>query len=180
MVSAAPLKQKADELGFVVAGIAPASAQPDTAFVFHERIDLGMYDGLPWFTHERADRATSPDRSLDGARSVVTLAAPYKTEYVPDEPVLGLRGRVARYAWGRDYHRVLEQRLKELIHFIDTEYGATSRGLVDYGPLAERAYAARAGIGWFGKNTNLLLPGFGSWVLLAELITSVEFASDAP
>src|SRR5689334_22089359 len=100
MLPSAPLKARARELGFVAAGIAPAEAQTEARFVFHERINLGMYDGLPWFTHERADRATDATRSLDGAGSVITLAAPYKTAYEPDEPIAGLRGRVARYAWG--------------------------------------------------------------------------------
>src|SRR5579885_1699768 len=111
---AEPFKQRARELGFVAAGIADAGADMAARFVFHERIDLGLYEGLPWFSHERAERAADPARSLPGARSVITLAAPYKTEYEPDEPPQGLRGRVARYAWGRDYHRVLERRLKLL------------------------------------------------------------------
>jgi epoxyqueuosine reductase len=185
MLSAAELKARARELGFVAAGI--ARAEPDAAarYVFHERIDLGMYDGLPWFSHERAERSTMPERALAGAASIITLAAPYKTEYWPQEPIAGLRGRVARYAWGRDYHRVLEKRLRALAAFIEERCngsgcGVRSRGLVDYGPLAERAYAARAGIGWFGKNTNLLLPGLGSWVLLAELVTTAPLEPDAP
>src|SRR5579883_1389941 len=184
MLSAEALKARVRELGFVAVGI--ARAEPDAAarYLFHERIDLGYYDGLPWFGHERADRATAPERVLSGAASVVTLAAPYKTEHVPDRPIDGLRGRVARYAWGRDYHRVLEKKLRTLAAFIDERCnaacgGVRSRGLVDYGPLAERAYAARAGIGWFGKNTNLLLPGLGSWVLLAELVTTAPLEPDA-
>ncbi|HLZ72387.1 MAG TPA: tRNA epoxyqueuosine(34) reductase QueG [Dehalococcoidia bacterium] len=180
MELSAAIKARARELGFVAVGI--ALAEPDAAarFVFHERIDLGMYDGLPWFNHARADRATEPGRALHDAASVITLAAPYKTEYAPDEPIVGLRGRVARYAWGRDYHRVLEKKLRSLAAFIEERCGGRSRGLVDYGPLAERAYAARAGIGWFGKNTNLLLPGLGSWVLLAELVTTAPLEPDAP
>lgn len=172
------LKAQARELGFVAAGVARAEADPAARFVFQQRIDLGMYDGLPWFSRERAERATDPERSLAGAASVITLAAPYKTAFRPEQPVAGLRGRVARYAWGRDYHRVLEKRLRLLAAFLEERYGGRTRGLVDYGPLAERAYAARAGIGWFGKSTNLLLPGFGSWVLLAELITTLPFAPD--
>ncbi len=185
MLSAEELKAQARELGFVAVGI--ARAEPDAAarYLFHERIDLGLYDGLPWFGHERAERATTPERVLVGAASIVTLAAPYKTEYVPEEPIAGLRGRVARYAWGRDYHRVLEKKLRALAAFIEERCnaacgGVRSRALVDYGSLAERAYAARAGIGWFGKNTNLLLPGLGSWVLLAELVTTAPLEPDAP
>ncbi len=180
MLASGPLKAHALALGFVAVGIAPAEMQTAARFVFHERINLGMYEGLPWFSRERADRATDATRALVGAGSVITLAAPYKTAYVSAEVPDGLRGRIARYAWGRDYHRVLEQRLKRLVSFIEQEYGARSRGLVDYGPLAERAYAARAGIGWFGKNTNILLPGLGSWVLLAELVTTAQFEADAP
>ena len=174
------LKEQARALGFIAVGVADAGADEQARFVFHERIALGMYDGLPWFTHARAERATEPEGSLPGARAVITLAAPYKTEFEPPDRPGGPRGRVARYAWGRDYHRVLEKTLKQLAAFIDQGYGARSRGMVDYGPLAERAYAARAGIGWFGKSTNLLLPGFGSWALLAELITTVPFQPDAP
>lgn len=181
LLTAADLKQQAKQLGFVAVGIAAAAEESRARFVFHERIDLGMYNGLPWFNHARADRATDARLALNGsAVSVVTLAAPYKTEYLTDIEPEGLRGRVARYAWGRDYHRVLEKRLQALAAFIDGRCGARSRGLVDYAPLAERAYAARAGIGWFGKNTNLLLPGHGSWVLLAELVTTAALAPDEP
>lgn len=183
-LAAAEVKTKALELGFVAAGIARAEQEPEARFVFHERIDLGFYDGLPWFSHARADRASDARSALDGALTVITLAAPYKTAYAASpadgDPAAGQRGRIARYAWGRDYHRVLERKLKALAAFIDAECGARSRGLVDYGPLAERAYAARAGVGWFGKHTNLLLPGFGSWTLLAELVTTAVLEPDAP
>ena len=145
-----------------------------------ERIEAGLYAGLPWFTAERAVRSTQPDRVLAGARSVVTLAAPYSASAPPagdGKP----RGQIARYAWGRDYHRVLEKKLRRLCQFLEVDAPETrSRMLVDYGPLAERAFAARAGIGWFGKNTNLLLPGAGSWVLLAEMLTTAELDPDPP
>jgi len=185
MLSSAAVKVRARELGFVAVGIARAEEETAARFVFHERIDLGMYVGLPWFDHARAGRATDARTALAGAAAVITLAAPYKTEYAPAEPITGLRGRIARYAWGRDYHRVLEKRLKALAAFIESEAteqtGAVrARGMVDYAPLAERAYAARAGIGWFGKHTNLLLPGLGSWVLLAELVTTAPLEPDQP
>jgi epoxyqueuosine reductase len=181
VLSAAEVKAEAERLGFVACGI--ARAEPDSAarFVFEERIDLGWYDGLPWFTRDRAARAADPRTALANAASVISLAAPYKTSFhAGADSDLGLRGRIARYAWGRDYHRVLEKKLQALARFVADRSGARSRGLVDYGPLAERAFAARAGIGWFGKHTNLLLPGVGSWVLLAELVTTAELEPDAP
>jgi epoxyqueuosine reductase len=179
----AELRAFARGLGFAAVGIARAEPLPGTRRVFEERIDLGMFEGLPWFTTARAARATDPEASLTGAVSVVTLAAPYWTTLSVTAEELGAapRGRVARYAWGRDYHRVLEKKLTALCGWLDERLpGVRSRPLVDYGPLAERAYAARAGIGWVGKSTNLLTPGIGSWTLLADLITTAELEPDGP
>jgi len=173
------LKDEARRLGFIACGIASAEPDLEARKSFEERIASGSYAGLPWFTLERAKRCTDPSLVFPGARSVVTLAAPYpRSKPLPDGT---LRGRIARYAWGRDYHRVLEKKLRVLREFLEAEApGARSRTLVDHGPLAERAYAARAGIGWFGKSTNLLLPGTGSWVLLAELLTTAGLEPDPP
>jgi epoxyqueuosine reductase len=179
----AALRDTARALGFSGVGVASASPLPDTRQVMEERIGLGMFDGLPWFTAERAARATDPARSLDGAVSVVTLAAPYRGSLPVTAAELGPspRGRIARYAWGRDYHRVLEKKLKPLCTWLTEQApGSRSRPLVDYGPLAERAYAARAGLGWVGKNTNLLSPGVGSWTLLADIITTAALEPDMP
>ena len=179
----ADLKMFARSLGFAAVGIARADGLPETRRVVEERIGLGYFDGLPWFTAERAARLAEPQTSLPAALSVVTLAAPYWSALPVDAADLGSapRGRIARYAWGRDYHRVLERRLKLLTGWLAERCPESrSRPLVDYGPLAERAYAARAGIGWVGKNTNLLTPAIGSWTLLAELITSVALDPDEP
>jgi len=170
-------------LGFASVAVARAEALPETRQVFEERIGLGMFEGMPWFTAERAVRATDPERSLTGAVSVVTLAAPYWTALPTTAAELGPspRGRIARYAWGRDYHRVIEKKLKALCGWLDERVpGVRSRPLVDYGPLAERAYAARSGLGWTGKSTNLLTPGIGSWTLLADIITTAGLDPDRP
>ena len=176
-------KDEARALGFVACGIAEAAPLPETRDVIQARVARGSYDGLPWFSAERATRAADPERSLDGTRSLVTLAAPYRAVLsvapaeLGDEP----RGRVARYAWGRDYHRALERPLKALVRWLAEHVpGAVSRPMVDYGPLAERAFAARAGLGWFGKSTNLLTLEAGSWVLLADILTTAELEPDAP
>jgi epoxyqueuosine reductase len=177
------LKQAAETLGFAGCGIAAAAPLPETRAVIEARIRRGSYDGLPWFNLDRAGRLTDPARSLDAVRSVVTLAAPYRAviEVAPDQLGDEPRGRVARYAWGRDYHRALRRPLEHLVRWIEERVpGAASRVMVDYGPLAERAFAARAGLGWFGKSTNLLVPSAGSWVLLADILTSAALAPDAP
>jgi epoxyqueuosine reductase len=179
----AELRSFAMSLGFASAGIARAEVLPWDRSVYAERIGLGMFEGLPWFTEARGNRATDPCLTLPGAVSVVSLAVPYWSSLPVSAGDLGPspRGRVARYAWGRDYHRVLERKLKALCGWLDERVpGVRSRPLVDYGPLAERAFAARAGIGWVGKSTNLLAPGVGSWTLLADLITTAELDPDTP
>ena len=178
---AAAVKVESVRLGFLACRIAPAMPLLDARNVFEQRIEAGVYAGLPWFTAERARRCTDARLVMDGARSVIVLAAPYVNAARAAPSDGQLRGKVARYAWGRDYHRVLEKKLKDLCRFLDVlAPGSQSRPLVDYGPLAERAYAERAGLGWFGKNTNLLLPHAGSWVLLAEVLTSVRLEPDTP
>ena len=91
-------------------------------------------------------------------------------------------GRVARYAWVRDYHRVMKRRMRELVRVLERELDTevAARWYVDDGPMLDRAAANRAGIGWFGKNTNILTPQMGSWVFLGQLITDLELESDAP
>jgi epoxyqueuosine reductase len=177
------LKAEALRLGFAAVAVATAEPLPETRAVIEARVARGSYSGLPWFTAERAARSTDPARSLDDVRSIVSLAAPYRAVFDDGEATLGdqPRGRIARYAWGRDYHRALERPLKHLATWLSEELpGARSRMMVDHGPLAERAFAARGGLGWFGKSTNLLTPAAGSWVLLAELLTTAELEPDAP
>jgi epoxyqueuosine reductase len=177
------LKAEASRLGFAACAVAAADPLPETRAVIEARVGRGSYDDLPWFSVERAARSTDPARSLADARSVVMLAAPYRAVLDATDAELGdtPRGRVARYAWGRDYHRALERPLKALARWLaERAPGARSRWMVDYGPLAERAFAARAGLGWFGKSTNLLTPAGGSWVLLADLLTTAALIPDTP
>jgi epoxyqueuosine reductase len=87
---------------------------------------------------------------------------------------------VARYARGRDYHRVFETKLRRIARALHAEFGASARATVDYGPLLERPLAAAAGMGWLGKSTMLLVPGFGPWVLLGAIATDLEIVPDAP
>ena len=125
-------------------------------------------DGLPWYTESRVMRGTSPSALLPGARSVVCLGLSYFVDSEsPRQPESGegmkSPGRVARYAWVRDYHRVMKRRMRELVRELERELGATisARWYVDDGPMLDRATANRSGIGWFGKNTNILTSGFG-------------------
>ncbi|MCI0438563.1 MAG: tRNA epoxyqueuosine(34) reductase QueG [Chloroflexi bacterium] len=174
------IKQHGRALGFDIVGI--ASAEPflrdESAAV--ERIRQGYMDGLPWYTEERVHRATHPEMLLDGARSVVSLAISYNTEAAHRGE--GLTGKVARYAWGDDYHGVIKQKLRQFVEGLSEQVGrpVRARVFVDDGPMNDRAAAERAGVGWFGKNTNILTPTHGSWVFLGQVVTDLELQPDAP
>jgi epoxyqueuosine reductase len=139
-------------------------------------------DGLPWFTAERARLSCRPQELLPGARSIVALAASYLTEAPGADAPDGPRGRVARYAWGQDYHTVLKRKARALAEAIGVHLGreAAARVFVDTSPLPERAVARRAGVAWAGKNTNVMVKGLGSWVFLAAIALDVELPEDAP
>ena len=168
--------------GFDLVGVTSADdfdADRDAAL---ERIREGRMDGLPWYTESRVMRGTSPSELLPGARSVICLGLSYLGDDWPEGDVPPQSGRVARYAWVRDYHRVMKRRMREFVRSVKRELGAeiAARWYVDDGPMLDRAAANRAGIGWFGKNTNILTPQFGSWVFLGQVITDLELEPDAP
>ena len=126
-----------------------------------------------------AAAATAPDHILPGARSVICLAVPYATPQ--STRVRPGRGRVSNYAWSSDYHRAMQRLLRDLAGEIDAWAQApVTRVACDTAPLAERAYAERAGLGWIGKHTNLIDTQGGSFVFLGEIVTTLELAVDAP
>jgi epoxyqueuosine reductase len=132
------------------------------------------------FDDRYARRATDPGALLDHARSVVCVAFPYATEGSarPDPP---LRGRVSNYAWSRDYHARVRDVLARVAGAIDAAAGEPVTAVAcDTRPLAERALAARSGLGWVGKHTNLIAPSLGSFVFLGEIVTTLALPPDAP
>ena len=168
--------------GFDLVGVTSADDFADDRDAALERIREGRMDGLPWYTESRVMRGTSPAELLPGARSVICLGLSYLGGEEPGDNTTSLSGRVARYAWVRDYHRVMKRRMREFVRRLERELGSSvaARWYVDDGPMLDRAAANRAGIGWFGKNTNILTPGFGSWVFLGQVITDLELEPDAP
>jgi epoxyqueuosine reductase len=171
------------EVGFDRVGVSDADPLSAAEAAIQQRIADGHMDGLRWFTPERARLATRPQELLPGAKSILALAASYLGQLaappaVPGEP----RGKIARYAWGRDYHDVLKELARTLVGRVQGMVGrpVAARIFVDSSPLAERAVAERAGLGWFGKNTMLLLPGAGSWAFLCEVILDLELEPDRP
>jgi len=186
MLNAATIKEYAYSLGFDTARITSAEALPEAERVIKERIAQGLMDGLPWFTAERAEVSCHPDALLPGAQSIITLAMCYLSEQPGETSDSVPRGRISRYAWGDDYHEVIKARLEQFTAWL-REYArkeisndVETRLFVDTGRMVDRAVAQRAGLGWYGKNTNILTKGWGSWVFLAEIVTNLPLQTDTP
>ncbi|MGB7157737.1 MAG: tRNA epoxyqueuosine(34) reductase QueG [Tepidisphaeraceae bacterium] len=177
---AAEVKRRAKELGFDLVGITDArpSAYRDYLRNWLDDGQAGTMDYLA----ERFDERTDPAVVLPGARSVICVALNYHVplDDVPAEERAN-HGRVARYALGKDYHDPLKHRLYALADWLrDIVPGARTKTGVDTAPLMEKELAARAGIGWQGKNTCVINPQIGSWLLLGEIITTVDLPLDEP
>ena len=161
------VKSRALASGFDHVAIGPASP-PDHGPALERWLAAG-YAGTMSYLERRLGERLDPDSVLPGARSVVCVAL----NYFPGEPVPDPSWTpVARYAWGRDYHDVMTPRLQALGQYLLEAVGARSRAYVDTGPVLERDLAARAGLGWTGKNTMLLHPDLGSWFLIGVLLTT--------
>lgn len=160
-------------LHFDLLGVAPAERLEEEGSRLEEWLAAGRHGSMEWMARD-SERRIDVRRLLPSARSVVVVAKNY---YAPrqyaERPDIA---KVSRYAWGRDYHNILPKRLKRLARFIaEQEPGAESRWFVDAGPVMEKAWAVRAGLGWLGKHTNVITRTHGSWVFLGALITSAEF-----
>ncbi|MDQ6712909.1 MAG: tRNA epoxyqueuosine(34) reductase QueG [Candidatus Dormibacteraeota bacterium] len=183
------LKQQAQALGFCAVGVTGAERFSEAESAAAGRTAEGLMDGLSWWSQARVHASADPGRATPGARSVIALAFPYPSPArggsdFPSPSGGGQgggspRGRIAAYALGRDYHEVLLERMQPLLAML-REQGHVAKTYVDHGWMLDRAAAARAGLGWLGKNTNLLIPGVGSTVLLAEIVTSAELEPDEP
>ena len=169
----------AAKLGFDYVGVTSVESL-DRGVAARNRVRQGFMEGLPWFTEDRVLNASSPNRLLPEAQSIISLAVSYY--YSPRrQNVLELRGKVARYAWGLDYHPLLKGKARQLVNFMQSQFNSChNRIFVDDGPLLERAVAERSGIAWYGKNTMMITRGHGSWVLLAEILTDLSLPEDLP
>lgn len=173
----ASLKREAHALGFALAGACPA-VTPRGFSRLHDWLAAG-YAGEMRYLADRLHAYEHPTHVLDGARSLLMLAMSYRT-CEPAAATAG-QGRVARYAWGLDYHDLIHQRLRRLAaRLVELAPDARVRGVVDSAPLMEREFAQLAGLGWIGKNTLVLNKQLGSWFFLAVLLTDVELAYDEP
>jgi epoxyqueuosine reductase len=179
----AELSALAAQLGFAVCRVARCGVPPH-AREFGEWLDEGRHGEMAWMERNR-ERRGDPQAVLPGARSVVVLAMNYwQGEGSPQASDLSdlsdaSDGVIARYAWGDDYHDLIEAKLDELDRFLTARGGAQKR-YVDTGPVLERDFAALAGVGWQGKSTMLISPRLGAWFFLAELLTTLDLEADEP
>lgn len=171
------VRQFATHLGFDVCGFASAQAAIDPEGRLNEWIAAGNHADLQWLVRTAATRI-DVRRKLPDVQTVVVVAKNY---YAERPRAAQGTARVARYAWGRDYHRVLRRPLIRLAQFVDKlGDGSKSYISIDTGPIMERAWAQRAGVASIGKNSLALRRDLGSWFFLATILTTIEFEPDPP
>ncbi|HKA17883.1 MAG TPA: tRNA epoxyqueuosine(34) reductase QueG [Blastocatellia bacterium] len=174
----AQIKNAARELGFEVTGVTAVHPLEQADIAFQEWCKRGFAADMSYMTR-RPELNAHPRTLVPYSQSLITLAIDYYTD-TPSGEHQNRFGRVARYAWGRDYHDVVGPRLRALVGMIEkiAERDIHARCFVDAVPLLERAAAARAGLGFFGKNTNLLQQRKGSWFFLSEILLDLELPAD--
>lgn len=173
------LEQEARRLGFSRLGITSAEPPPRQDR-FAQWLDQGFAGVMENWLRRHLPLRSSPESLLPGTQSVIMLATDYEAKTV-DSRESSDCGQIARYAVGRDYHDVLRSRLNQLGKWLERAIpGCRTRGVVDSAPLAEREFAARAGLGWFGKNTMLIDQGAGSYFFLSGLLTTVALPVHQP
>jgi epoxyqueuosine reductase len=185
LITAEEAKALARALGFDLAGVAPAAPTARMGFL-REWLDRGHAGEMAWIGR-RAEERMDPRRVLPGARSALVVALVYDPgegdgSFAGPEATGPAGARIARYARGEDYHEPMVDRLRAVGDALEARAGVPvrHRAYVDTGPVLERELAARAGLGWIGKNTCLIHPQLGSWCFLGVLLTDLELAPDEP
>ncbi len=171
------LKAEATRLGFDACGISKAERLDDEARRLEQWLAEDRHASMAYMANH-FDKRVDPTRLVEGAQSVVSVLHNYYQAVVPpdDDDV----GKISRYAWGDDYHDVLKEKLYELYHWLDERLGGISgRAFVDSAPVLDKVWAARSGLGWIGKHTNLINRQMGSFFFIGELIVDVPLPPDS-
>lgn len=172
------IKLKALELGFSNVGVARADGLEHEGARLNEWLERRYQGTMEWMKRDPEKRA-DVRQVLPGAKSVVSVALNY---YTPQERQESAEiGKISRYAWGDDYHILMTSRIQSLVDCIKSvQPGVSAKAYVDTGPVMDKAWAVRAGIGWLGKHTNVITKEYGSWVFLGEIIVDLELEYDEP
>ena len=170
------IKREATRLGFDYCGISKAGFLEDEAKRFEAWLH-GNMQGQMTYMERYMDMRLDPRILVPGAKSVISLML----NYYPEEKQNEKAPKISKYAYGRDYHKVIKEKLKELMAEMNEQIGEIhGRAFVDSAPVLERAWAAKSGLGWIGKNAQLIRPGQGSFFFLAELIVDIALQADGP
>lgn len=167
----------ARELGFDSCRVA-ACAPPPHATEFRNWLRKGAA-GEMHYMERGEEKRCDPQKVLPGARSIIVVALNYFQGHTTRPSQTAATGKIARYAWGDDYHNVIAARLDKIDNFLG-EFDGRQKWYVDTGPILERDYAAQAGIGWHGKSTMLIAPRLGTWFFLGEILTTLDLPPDDP
>lgn len=174
------VRQKTLELGFDRCGFAKAEPLDQEAVKLEEWLKQNRHGTMDWMQNH-FDKRIDPTKLVPGSKSVVSVIAGYRFEKNEQFDLQSNTPKIAKYARGRDYHKVFKAKLKELFRYTEEIIGSISgRVFVDSAPVMDKAWAQRAGLGWIGKNSNLLNKTHGSWFLIGEMIIDVPFVYDAP
>lgn len=170
------IKAEAQRLGFLSCGISKAGFLEQEAPRLENWLNDQM-NGQMIYMENHFDKRLNPTLLVDGAKSVISLLL----NYYPSELQNENSYKISKYAYGQDYHHVIKEKLKELLHLIQSEIGEVSgRAFVDSAPVLDKAWAAKSGLGWVGKNSNLITQKVGSFYFIAELIVDLELEYDTP
>ncbi len=170
------IKQKASELGFFYCGFSKAGFLAEEAPKLEQWLTEGFH-GKMTYMENHFDKRLNPTRLVDGSNSVISLLL----NYFPYETQLEGAPKISKYAYGEDYHMVIKDKLKLLVEAMKEEIGEIQgRVFVDSAPVMDKAWAKKAGLGWIGKNTNLIHPKEGSFFFIAEIISDLLFTQDPP
>lgn len=174
------VRNKATELGFQGCGFSKAQQLENEAIHLEQWLSKGLHGEMKWMENH-FDKRIDPRKLVEGSKSVISVFMTYKFE---ENVIIDNQSsvpKIAKYARGRDYHKVIKKKLHHLIEFLQTEIGdIQARAFVDSAPVMDKAWAVRSGLGWMGKNGNILTRESGSWILLGEILTDVEFVYDGP
>lgn len=169
------IKAGAKDLGFLFCGISKAEFLEEEAPRLETWLKKGMH-GEMQYMENHFDKRLDPRLLVDGAKSVISLGLNYYTDQPQADP---LSPKISKYAYGADYHHVIKNKLKQLLELINDQVGEVGgRAFVDSAPVLDKAWAKKAGLGWIGKNTNLINQKSGSFFFLAELIVDIELEYD--
>ncbi len=171
------IKEQALKLGFTGCGISKAQKLIEEEKYLSEWLEQGMH-GEMHYMENNFEKRLDPTKLMAGTKSVISLIYNYNTNKLPEEQNTF---RISKYAYGADYHHVLKKKMKTFIHFISQNFGDVKcRAFIDSAPVMDKTWAQKSGLGWIGKNTNLISEKYGSFFFIAEILVDIELEYDVP